>query len=98
MTRAHDVIIRPIVTEKSLKTQENDNTVVFEVAKGTNKVHVKKAIEEIFKVEVEKVNIRNSTPKTRYIGRYRNESHTKAIRKAYIKLKPGHKIDILSDK
>ena len=81
MTRAHDVIIRPIVTEKSLKTQENDNTV-----------------EEIFKVEVEKVNILNSKPKTRYIGRYRNESHTKAIRKAYIKLKPGHKIDILSDK
>ena len=96
MTNARDIIIKPIVTEKSIREQENNNTVVFEVAKGTNKVQVKKAIEEIFDVKVEKVNIVNVKPKTKRVGRY--IGRTKAVHKAYVKLKEGSHITILGDK
>ena len=96
MTNARDIILKPIITEKSIKTQEDNNTVVFEVAKGTNKVQVKKVIEEIFDVKVEKVNIVNVKPKTKRVGRY--IGRTKAIHKAYVKLKEGSSITILSDK
>ena len=96
MTNARDIILKPVVTEKSIKTQDTNNTVVFEVAKGTNKVQVKKAIEEIFDVQVEKVNIVNVKPKTKRVGRY--IGRTKAVRKAYVKLKEGSSITILGDK
>ena len=78
------------------KNQDNNNTVVFEVKKGTNKIQIRQAIEEIFNVKVESVNIVNQKPKTKRMGRY--EGKTSAIRKAYIKLKEGSKIDILADK
>ena len=47
MSNARDVIVRPLVTEKTIRTNELDNTVVFEVKKGTNKVQIKQAVEEI---------------------------------------------------
>ena len=46
MSNARDIIVRPLVTEKTM-AQENQNTVVFEVAKGTNKIQIKQAIEEV---------------------------------------------------
>ena len=96
MTNYRDIIVRPLVTEKTLKAQEENNTVVFEVAKGANKINVKQAIEAIFNVKVEKVNVVNTTPKAKRVGRY--EGKTKAIRKAYVKLAKGHNITILGDK
>ena len=59
---AHDIIRRPIITEKSMD-QVADRKYTFEVAKGANKIEIKKAVEEIFKVEVEKVTTIN------YIGK-----------------------------
>jgi large subunit ribosomal protein L23 len=76
--------------------QENQNTVVFEVAKGTNKIQIKQAIEEIFNVKVDSVNVVNQKPKTKRMGRYVGK--TNHLKKAYIKLKDGYKIDILADK
>ena len=64
MSNARDIIVRPLVTEKTIKSNELDNTVVFEVAKGTNKIQIKQAVEEIFKVKVDSVNIVNQKPKT----------------------------------
>ena len=96
MSNARDIIIRPLVTEKTLKTQDNNNTVVFEVAKGTNKIQIKQAIEEIFGVKVEKINVANTKSKTNRVGRYSGKTH--AFKKAYVTLKEGHKIDILGDK
>ena len=55
---AHDIIRRPIITEKSMD-QVADRKYTFEVAKGANKIQNKKAVEEIFKVEVEKVTTMN---------------------------------------
>ena len=96
MSNARDIIVRPLVTEKTIRTQEGDNTVVFEVRKGTNKVQIKQAIEEIFNVKVDNVNVVNQKPKTKRMGRYVGK--TNHLKKAYVKLKEGYTIDILADK
>ncbi len=96
MSNARDIIVRPLVTEKTIRTQEGENTVVFEVRKGTNKVQIKQAIEEIFNVKVANVNVVNQKPKTKRMGRYVGK--TNHLKKAYVKLKDGYTIDILADK
>ena len=58
-----DVIIRPIITEKSMKLMAEDNKVTFEVAKGVNKIEVRQAVEALFHVDVVSVNIMNVKPK-----------------------------------
>lgn len=99
MSNAREIIVRPLVTEKTMRVQEENNTVVFEVVKGVNKVHIKQAVEEIFNVKVESVNVVNCPTKTKRGGRRGQYSFTtKAIKKAYVKLKDGYKIDILADK
>ena len=52
---ARDIIIKPVVTEKSVSLMEH-NKYVFRVALSANKIEIKKAVESIFGVEVEKVN------------------------------------------
>ena len=54
MKTAHDVIIRPIITEASM-SRLADKKYTFEVASDANKIEIKKAVEEIFKVDVDKV-------------------------------------------
>lgn len=99
MTNAREVIVRPLITEKSMKLQETDNTVVFEVKKGTNKIQIKQAVEEIFNVKVESVNVVNCPTKQKRMGRYgQYHFETNLVKKAYVKLKEGSKIDILADK
>ena len=99
MNNARDIIVRPLVTEKTIKSQENLNTVVFEVKKGVNKTAIKQAVEEIFNVKVEKVNVVTCPTKQRRMGKYGQYTfETKAIKKAYVKLAEGSKIEILSDK
>lgn len=99
MTNAREIIIRPLVTEKTMKFNDDNNTVVFEVKKGVNKVHIKQAVEEIFNVKVASVNVVNCPTKEKRMGKY-GQYHftTKQIKKAYIKLKDGYKINVLADK
>jgi large subunit ribosomal protein L23 len=89
---ARDIIIRPIVTEKTMLAQEQDNKVTFEVAKGVNKTAVKLAVEEIFNVKVEKVNISNTPAKIKRVGRY--VGRVNGYRKAVVKLAEGYSIDL----
>ena len=89
---ASDIIIRPVVTEKSIADQNKDNKVTFEVAKGANKTAVKLAVEEIFNVKVEKVNILNTPDKQKRLGRYTGTVHE--YRKAIVKLAQGYNIDL----
>ena len=95
MENYKDIIIRPIITEKTMKYMDADNKVTFEVAKGANKVLVAQAVESIFGVDVEKVNIVNVKPKTKRMGRYVGK--TKAIRKAYVKIKAGQDINLFGE-
>ncbi len=95
MSNARDIIIRPIITEKSMKLMDADNKVTFEVAKGSNKTEVKQAIEEIFNVKVEKVNILNVKPKKKRMGKYVGK--TKAVRKAVVKVAAGQDINLFGE-
>ena len=95
MNNYRDIIIRPIITEKSMRYMDEDNKVTFEVAKGTNKIEVARAVEHIFGVDVEKVNITNVKPKKKRVGRYVGK--TKAVRKAIIKIKAGQDIDLFGE-
>lgn len=96
MSNARDIIVRPLVTEKSIRVEENTNTVVFEVSKSANKIAIKQAIEEIFNVKVDSVNVVNTKSKTKRMGRYIGK--TKAYKKAYVTLKDGYTINVLADK
>lgn len=85
---AQDIIIRPIITEKSM----NGTTMkmyTFEVAKNANKIEIKKAVEELFGVKVEKVNTLNVRGKLRRQGR--TQGYTPAWKKAYVTLKEDSK-------
>ena len=64
---AHDIIKRPIITEQSME-QVADKKYTFEVLPSANKIQIKKAVEEIFKVKVEKVTTINYDGKTKRMG------------------------------
>ncbi len=86
------ILIKPCITEKATNLKEKNNQVVFWVHKDANKIEVKKAVEEAFKVKVKKVNIVNVKPKVkkrfgRVIGKKRG------WKKAYVTLEEGSKID-----
>ena len=90
-----DVIVRPIITEKSMKEMAENNKYTFEVAKGTNKIEIRQAVEAIWGVKVDKVNTSNCKPKAKRMGRYAGK--TKAIHKAVVKLKEGSSIDLFGE-
>ena len=79
----HDIIRRPILSEKSYADIANKKY-TFEVAKNANKTQVKQAIEEIFKVKVESVNISNVYGKIKRQGRH--EGLTGSYKKAIVQL------------
>jgi len=83
MRTPYDVIIKPVISETSM-----DNAQVkkytFKVATNANKTEVKKAIEEIFEVQVDKVNIMNVRGKVKRMGK--NVGKTAATKKAIVTL------------
>ena len=88
--KAREIILRPLITEKTTFMQERENTVCFEVDRRANKIQVRRAVEELFDVQVKAVHIVNRKGKP--IMRYgRVASHRPAVRKAYVKLAPGSK-------
>ena len=80
---AQDIIIRPVVTEKSMAGIA-EKKYTFEVAKSAGKIEIAKAVEELFKVKVKKVNTVNVRGKLRRQGR--NEGYTASWKKAYVTL------------
>ena len=67
MKTAYDIIIKPIITEQSMEATE-DKKYVFQVANNANKIEIKKAVEEIFGVKVEKVNTIRMDGKEKRMG------------------------------
>ncbi len=67
MKSAYDVIIRPIVSESSMENMQ-DRKYTFQVAKGANKIEIKQAVEQLFKVEVENVTTMNVVGKYKRMG------------------------------
>ncbi|MEC7726666.1 MAG: 50S ribosomal protein L23 [Planctomycetota bacterium] len=88
----YDVVRRPVVTEKSAGVQESKNQYTFEVAKAANKVEVRKAVETLFSVKVEAVNIITMPAKRRRV--FGRPGHSPAWKKAIVTLKDGDSIDV----
>ena len=86
-----DVILAPVVTEKSASNAEK-NVYTFKVVKSANKIQIKNAIEEAFGVKVKSVNTLNTKTKQKRVGRYTGT--TKAYKKAIITLKDGESINV----
>ena len=76
-----DVIIAPVVTEKSM-TLKNNNVYTFKVASSANKIQIKDAIEKDFDVKVKSVNTLNTKAKDKRVGRYTGK--TKTYKKAIV--------------
>jgi len=81
MKTAHDIILRPIITEESMDNIAN-RKYTFAVAKSANKIEIAKACEELFGVEVEKVNTMNVKGQLRRYGRF--EGYTSDWKKAIV--------------
>jgi large subunit ribosomal protein L23 len=90
---AHDVIIRPIVSEKSYDLMEQ-NRYTFEVDRRASKPQIASAVEEIFGVTVSKVNTMNMSGKPRRL-RY-NKGLSRSWKKAVVTLKEGDTIDLFA--
>ena len=86
---ANQIIRRPLVTEKSTVLREEVNVLAFEVAGSANKIQVKQAVEELFKVKVEEVRLFNVRGKMKRMGRFVGKRRD--WRKAYVRLKEGEK-------
>lgn len=87
-----DVILAPVVTEQSESNRENQNMYTFKVASGTNKVEVRKAVENLFNVHVKHVTISNTPEKEKRRGRI---TYTKpGFKKAIVTVADGEKINI----
>jgi len=86
-----DIILGPVITEKSAKNAEN-NVYIFKVVKSATKTQIKWAIEKAFGVEVKTVNTLITKPKDKRVGRYTGQ--TKTYKKAIVTLKDGQQIEI----
>ena len=81
---ANQIIRRPLVTEKSTLLREKSNNLAFEVDANANKIEVKKAVEELFKVKVIEVRLFNVGGKMKRLGRWVGKRRD--WRKAYVRL------------
>lgn len=86
--KAHDIIIKPIITEKTMGAMPNKKY-TFKVSKEAGKIEIAKAVEEIFKVKVSKVNTLKVRGKFRRKGKY--SGYTPSWKKAYVTLTENSK-------
>ena len=89
MANVYDIIIRPVITERSMAAVA-DKKYVFEVAPEAGKIEIKNAVEEIFGVKVSKVNTINYDGKAKRLGAGR-PGRRKCGKKAYVQLTPDSK-------
>lgn len=91
MRHYSDVIIAPVITEKSIANRQA-NVYTFKVVKDATKTEIKNAVEEAFKVSVKNVNTLNTKSKRRRVGKY--AGRTKTYKKAIVTLAEGSSIEI----
>lgn len=89
--RLLSVLLGPVISEKATMVADKNEQVVFEVARDANKLEIKGAVELLFKVQVESVQIVNQKGKAKRFGRF--EGRRNHVKKAYVSLKPGQEIN-----
>jgi large subunit ribosomal protein L23 len=87
------VIIRPLMTEKSMRLKEAQNSVTFQVRPDANKVEIRHAVETVFNVKVAGVRTASFEGKLKRMGRH--QGRRPDWKKAIVTLQPGHKIDLV---
>ena len=90
MIHPRNIIISPIITEKSSNQVQNENTYSFKVSSNANKIEIKKAIERIFAVKVLAVNTIRYKGKSKSLGKYNGKRPD--WKKAIVTLREGDKI------
>ncbi len=93
-SKLSSILLAPIVSEKSTIAAEDNNRFVFKVKKAATKLEIKKAVELMFEVEVDTVQVLNVKGKVKRFGRSLGKRSD--WKKAYVKLKSGHDIDFAS--
>jgi len=88
----HQVLIRPLLTEKMTGLKEKQNKVCFLVNPRSNKIEVKRAAEEVLKVKIDSVHIINTKGKRKRLGRF--EGKRADLKKAILTLKKGEKLEL----
>lgn len=96
MRSLRHVINSPLITEKGTLINELSNQVLFRVRPEANKVEIKRAVESVFKVKVDKVRTINYLGKTKRVGR--TAGRKAAWKKAYVTLAEGQRIDFFEGK
>jgi large subunit ribosomal protein L23 len=89
--RLMKILLAPIVSEKSTMIADKNEQVAFRVASDATKVEVKAAVELLFKVQVESVQVLNIKGKIKRFGR--STGRRSDVRKAYVSLKAGQEIN-----
>lgn len=92
MADIHELLQKPIFTEKGLSLKEKENKIIFRVKKSANKSEIKKAVERLFKVKVTDVNTINISGKKKRLGRFAGK--TSDWKKAIVTLKKGEKLEL----
>lgn len=92
MRTAHDIILAPVVSEKSYDLIEHNNTYTFEVDPRANKEQIRDAIEKVFEVRVLRVNTMNRKGKVKRTGWKLGKR--KDVKRAVVTLAPGDSIDL----
>jgi len=87
------ILLRPLMTEKSMLLKESQNVVTFRVVPDANKVEIRRAIESVFNVKVKGVRTANVEGKLKRMGRH--EGRRPSWKKAFVTLAPGYKIDLV---
>lgn len=87
----YKVLRRPHITEKANDLKDAEGTYVFEVAMDSNKIQVRQAVEELFKVSVRDVHTSIMRGKNKRVGK--NFGRRSNWKKAFVTLKEGHSID-----
>ena len=93
MRDPRSVLVRPLMTEKSMQQKEVTNTVTFEVAVDANKVEIRHAVEKVFNVKVADVRTQAREGKWKRMGKF--EGRRRSWKKAMVTLAPGHKIELV---
>jgi large subunit ribosomal protein L23 len=86
----HDVLVKPLVTEKGMTKKEEERTLCFQVSGDANKIQVKQAVEKLFSVKVEQVRTANFEGKLRRRGKF--TGYKSDWKKAYVKIAAGQKV------
>ena len=90
MIKITDIIRRPLITEKTTVIREDGRTLVFQVARGANKIDIKRAVEQLFSIKVQNVRTSLAHGKVKRQGKFAGRRSD--WKKAYVRLKDGEKL------